>query len=999
MSRRYIPDALPARFTLNPAAMETLEIRTLEFPFMEEIADFRREVEDAINGDYVAYDDKEQVTPPFRQFNNALLHCVPTLTHGFEFYTQNERMIGGTKVKRPQHRALSVGTPNNPLRLPTPKQMGDLISGWTGAWAREYEGRNSPAAEAAERLRLTTAVPPDGWDWQTVEVTDLISDVNAANALGYQAIPSLLATLLHRQTCTITRYEEGEAKTSLTLKWRKAQGLYSGDKIGLFVVSQPIEGKYYDDNDQLVKGYFAYRLDFRVETQTGRTHDSGKLKPWIFLYVSCQRYGDQSLDDSPYGRKISLLVGSSNPRKDGFPNDGTLVRLAAQKMGDKYRWYHHLPEYIGILNAEPLPDVNEILKQPTSFANLADDDNWFGLDCRLVHVEGAKYLEDAVGNDGKQIDHVIEPGYTLRERGDIVAAVLNLLKGVLIPDEPLTQDMPGPYSGQVPDAMRTHQWCMNSIENRKAPETVRVAMRTRITQGIQAATGGQRIHLALCHEKATSKEANEYFLKEALFLTQEEPLPDWLSVTAHPLESRLLELLPDAQGNEFTGAYSEKHSGWRDTIHAAFEDSCDPIRLAFSEINFARTEGVHPRRNVKGLARAAFAHHGVASQFLNAASPRSKPPARPKKNGTPYANATEYRYRNAVRDLLLRQTGALMGTPIEIYKYAKLPDYIAENLDVIAFCRRRVNKRFSNDGDIQYVVAVRLRANGMVDVFLPDAKDWIPYVQAGPLIGKLFFEHRNQRWRYGKRPLGLVKLSGAELSSFVDRVLRTVGEKPTLAVIEARGWRNGGGEDTEGRVWPQLRNTDLYNERDILKVGDKIYQRDDTQLKGLLAVVRLRDGAEVPQYIANRSNWNEQTEVRDFNEPCGYCDWNAGDILHYFSAGVLPDSAAAEQRNKHGRELYKTETVRNPYSSRRGAQDDFRAPKIAYKHPNMLEMVPFFLQEDFRKDKERTTSLCRVLHYLRISPGYAMGNTDSPFPMHLGDCLIDDQLCILGITD
>ncbi|MBC8139241.1 MAG: DUF3893 domain-containing protein [Fibrella sp.] len=970
---------------------------------MDEVGDFKHDVEYAINNDK-GLDEKEYNPPPFRQFNNALLHCVPTLTHGFEYYAKGERVVGGQKTKQERLRALTVGTTNNPLQPATPEQMHDLIRAWMGEWAREYEGRNDATAEAAERFRLSTDHAPDGWQWEPVPVSELLNDTDASNGLGYAAVPALLATLLHERTCTITRQENGETKATQSIRWRKAQGGF-GEKTGLFLVSQPIRAAYFNDKDELSTGYFAYRIDFRVETQTGRLNDFGNLKPWVFLYLSCQRYADLPLAKSNPKRKVSFLVGSRSQRKTGFPNDGTLVRLTAHRsnsLEDKYEWHHHLPEYIETLKAEALPDVNDILANPATFANLKDEENYSGLECRLVNVEGYKYDEGTTGNDGKRIDHVIEPGYTLRERADIIAAVLKLLGNVLIPDDPFEQDIvKTPYSRRVPGAMRTHEWCATHIEDRKDPVAVRRAMQERVEKGVLSATSGLPIHLGMFHQNTTSREANDFFLREVLFLSENEPLPSWLTVTHHSLDDRLSTLLPDVTGNDMRGAYSVKHTAWRESVATAFAESSASVRLAFTELAPFRLKTVHPRRNVKGLARAAFAYNNVASQFLVSASLRQEQASTETKTThgeTSYTKDTVYRFRNGVRDLILRQTGALLGSPTEVYKSAKLPDSVADNLDIIAFCRRRINRRFGNEGDVQYVLAVRLRASGKVDVMLPNTPDWIPYVQAGPDIGKLFFSARQDNFYKTKRPYGAVKMRGPELAAFVDRVLQTVGDQPTIAVLEARGWRNAGGEETEGAIWPQLKNPNLHREKDVLNICGRTHRRDALYLRGLLAVVRLRDGAEVPQYVANRTQWDEQTEARDFNEPCGYCDWSAEGLLHYFSAGALPDSVASEQHSKFGRELYKIETVANPYPSRRGAKDDFRAPKIAYKHPQMVEMVPFFVRDDFQ-GRERQAQICRALHFLRLSPGFMMGNTDSPFPLHLGDCLIDDQVCVLGIYD
>lgn len=60
-------------------------------------------------------------------------------------------------------------------------------------------------------------------------------------------------------------------------------------------------------------------------------------------------------------------------------------------------------------------------------------------------------------------------------------------------------------------------------------------------------------------------------------------------------------------------------------------------------------------------------------------------------------------------------------------------------------------------------------------------------------------------------------------------------------------------------------------------------------------------------------------------------------------------------------------------------------------------MLPLFIRSDFQKTEESLKSLCRVPHYLRISPAWSMGNIYSLYPMHLGKQLIKDHLCILDV--
>jgi hypothetical protein len=71
---------------------------------------------------------------------------------------------------------------------------------------------------------------------------------------------------------------------------------------------------------------------------------------------------------------------------------------------------------------------------------------------------------------------------------------------------------------------------------------------------------------------------------------------------------------------------------------------------------------------------------------------------------------------------------------------------------------------------------------------------------------------------------------------------------------------------------------------------------------------------------------------------------------------------------------------------------------LAYKHPQMVEIVPFFVHPRFQHD-EGLRQLCRCIHFLRISPGFTAGEITLPFAMHLGEALVNDMLCIVGAED
>jgi hypothetical protein len=71
---------------------------------------------------------------------------------------------------------------------------------------------------------------------------------------------------------------------------------------------------------------------------------------------------------------------------------------------------------------------------------------------------------------------------------------------------------------------------------------------------------------------------------------------------------------------------------------------------------------------------------------------------------------------------------------------------------------------------------------------------------------------------------------------------------------------------------------------------------------------------------------------------------------------------------------------------------------IAVKHAQLIEMVPFFVRPDYQSD-EGQQKLCRCVHFLRSSPGFTMGEIARPYPMHLGETLIHDQMVIIGADD
>ena len=280
-----------------------------------------------------------------------------------------------------------------------------------------------------------------------------------------------------------------------------------------------------------------------------------------------------------------------------------------------------------------------------------------------------------------------------------------------------------------------------------------------------------------------------------------------------------------------------------------------------------------------------------------------------------------------------------------------------------------------------------------MDVLLPNRKEWIPYSLAGIEIGKLFSKAR----RGDRKSPSQIQMKGGQLAKFAADVLTQRIEKLTIALIEADGWRNERSKDEAGTAWFQLKNEYLLEQRDVLNfqhvLGHScLYQRDNKKLNNLFGVIRLHSDRETPQYITNRKNWNEDSSARDFTKLSGFIDKTVPDLIHYFSVGRIPATQKKPQDSPVTRDFYKLDR----HVAEKSYQKDEYAADIAFKHQQMVEMVPFFVRPDFQTI-DAVSALCRVPHYLRTSPAWRTGNIHSPYPMHLGKQLLDDYLCILGI--
>ena len=974
--------ALPARMDLANHSLSTMKIAVLMFPFAKEVQRFCSDIEQTLRS-------KNKKYPPYRQLNNGLLACSSTLTYGFEYL----EIIDDVR----QYRALAVGKSEKELNIPTPEQIYELIFIWAQNWTKQYLGKKGNQDEiktVCDRFLNTIVDIPPNWDWEYFKPENLINDISQ-NSLGYQAIPSLLATLLHEQTCIVYSGDREQK-----IKWRKVQG-GSSTKTGLHLVSQLFKANYIDDDDNEREGYFAYRSDFHLQTHAGRFNSKSHLKPWIFLHLSCQRYAHEPLLDANYGRDISILIGMNQARMDNYPIDSTLVQLTI-KNNDKKYWQEQLPNLLTGFKARPLVNPQDILNNPIEHGNLDNINNWNKDEYYIVHSEGYGYKQ--AGQKGRGHGHYIKTGFSLQENADITNQVLQLLDGVLIPDKPMECDIDTPVGKKLPLAMSDYECHRKSLIPSALKKFTEAEKQQYIKEkqiiiadAIKRASNNKQIYLFIIYYEKHTKVLVLQQLRQAFLLQDGDNFPEHINVLDVFInDPKLLQKLPvsglpSANQNfdfneEIKNEHIKKRKSWQNFIKqnvfnlATNKTNCE--FFAIIEIGRTKEPGIHPQQGIRGAVREACVLENINSQMLQTVEPKKKENP---EDSTTYSKATEGRVLNAVLDVTLRQTGTLYGLPAEFYKLAQIPENFAKKIDIIAFCRIQKNN-FIGTNPFQYAVAVRLNATGTVDVLLPNYQRWIPYAQAGIVIGKLFHHARKK----DRDSLNQLQMKSGQLVKFVADVLTQYIENPSIVLIEADVWRNKKSKDgNNNQAWFQLMNEHLLEQRNILNFNhvfghNRQYERDNKKLNNLIGIIRLRSGNETPQYVTNRANWDEDSTARDFTKLSGFIDRTVPELLHYFSVGRIPDTQKT-QDTRDARELYKSDRTEKVY-----------AANIAYKHQQMVEMLPFFVHPDFQSD-DNLKALCRVPHFLRTSPAFTKGNISRPHPMHLGITLIEDLLCILDL--
>lgn len=941
-------EATLLRFNVSPnQLLEEYAIWTLELPtlFRDALWQFKTDVQSRLK----SMGKGENIYIPSRQLNNALMAMFPTLVHGFED-------VGKKPLSTP---CVAIVQSSESFQIPDPENIRHVIREWAQLWLeRSYITENIPEDERATLRSKLLAIlnkPIQDWKWRRFSTNQLLSSFDPKQSLNYTALPSIFAALVHGKTSTVHGRH---------IQWRKVQDSES-QKLSVvgFVNQRPIRVAHDIHEYKMNKsgeGYFAYKLQFRLQTQAGRN------EPWLFVSLHEQRYAHESLTHANDRRRVAMLTAANRARLDDDLTDLALIKLRASDMSKNdsetnFEWNHEIARLLSRIGATALASPNDIFNAPQSYWRAPQHTTQLRDEYYIIHAEGYGYGDNEDG-------HQLEAGFSMTDSAAVFDEIISNHLPMLQIDVPLVPDeVPTPSGTRKPLALKDYSaWhtppAMKAFEpgleeERKAERQTRYEkQRYKYQQIVKAAISralrSKDMLIAVLWNNEDTRDGVCRALEEAFLLNPGDSYPSNVKVMDCFVGQQLLDSLI-LNGTKYEKAHHKRMVEWRAFLKENIP--AHPNRLAIIE-----TFGRRKSWGIKGVARDACGREGITSQMVETIRMKDGSYV-----GGPGSH--EHRANSVAHEVTLRHIGALLGDPQEVYQAAGINE---PKLEVLAFFVR------STKTNIKYPVAVKLAHDGAFEVMLPGQKQWMLYRDAAPALARIFGgEWPNVVYTGVKRKIhDERRLSSAlwhdksQLSGFVLNVLKSL-TYPTLALIEADNWRNFD-------VWPQLTNQNLHQQFNILNFSliDRTYQRNDPRFSNLLGVIRIRTNLETPQYLTNTR--------QEFTKLAGFLDFQTGNLLHYFSIG---------------RQLVTSRGQTLP-STRYATMFDGTGAGIAYKYPQVVEFVPFFVREDYA-NLEGLKKLCRVPHYLRISPAWPQGNIVLPYPMHLAQNLIEDQLCILAMED
>ena len=942
------------RFDVTPDKfIDDYEVWTLDLPviFRDAFFQFKFELEGKLKNKV-----SENIGIPIRQLNNTLIAIFPAIVHAFEYQKMDVN-------RKPIYTfCLAIGNTSAPAQLPELEDVRHVIREWAQLWVEsKYIVENIPADELKTmkaKLMAVINTPLSDWSWKRIAINQLLDTFNPNEGLNYAALPSFLAALLHGKTSNIHGKQ---------LQWRKVQdGTSRKLSVVGFINRRPISTQFSINEYQMNKsgeGYFAYKFEFSLQTQAGRS------RPWMFVSLHAQRYAHEPLTHPNDRRRVSILTAANRARLDDFHTDTTLINLRTSEVEKSFDWENNISELLVRIGAIPLRSPDDIFAAPHNYWQpLGLEPDFRNDEYYIVHAEGYGYGENEDG-------HQLEAGFSMTDSAEVLEKVISEHLPILYQDNPLAlDDFPVPSGKKKPLALNDYtSWTtepqMKSVgwgsqEERRTERAQRYFQQRSkfqqlMTDAISRALRGGELLIAILWNTEDTRDGIIKALREAFLLNPSDDYPSNVKVEDHYVSSLLLEKLVTANETPYEKAHHTVMAKWREFLR-------DKVTVHENRVAIIETFGKGKSWGVKGAVREACVREGITSQMVESIRMKDDESGSRVYIGGPRNH--EHRANSVAHEAVLRHIGMLFGDPKAIYEAAGVNE---ENLELLGFFLMQTKT------NIRYPVAVKIAYDGAVEVCLPKSNGWLLYREAAPALGKVFagewhntvYGGRNKRKiKDNKKFESQLYLEKILLNNFILDVLKRI-KNPTIALIEAENWRNFD-------IWPQINNANLLKSSSVLDFSphDRVYQRTDPVFRNLLAMVRIRSGVETPQYLTSTH--------REFTQLTGFVDDYTGGLMHYFSIG---------------RQLVTGRGQRHP-STRHATMVDGIGAGVAYKYPQVVEFVPFFVREDYA-NPEGLKEICRIPHYLRISPAWPQGNIVLPYPMHLGHQLVDDQLCILAMED